>query len=321
MLREPLTFTHVFAMTQQICLRVSLFVLCVCLGGIVLSRPVSAATPKPAPASKPVSVSQPATRASVKKKLEPFAVGIQLCRESEWERALGFFQGQKTQALLELSLPDRVRLFAFLGLIYANLLQPLQSRSAFEKALLLDPCARLPALRSIAPQIRADFRKVQAGFVPACDRQRIEEKRLRELLLQQRKMALLRKLPPGGRALLDPVMRPSKAMHLSAWIVTGVGAATLAAACTFGGLALWDDVQRQQTPYTLEGTKEYLRLAQQATDRALTANVFFGVAGALLFTGFALHVSKWIQEHQASPSSAKISPKTEAGRVVMHGAF
>ncbi len=273
--------------------------------------------PQVPPTSKPsTQTSQAARRAVVAS--DPFAVGVQWSRDSEWEKALQFFLTQKRQSLLELSLPDRVRLFAFLGVIYANLLQSVESRGAFEKALLLDPCARLPLLRSIAPQIRVEFASMRSSFARACAQQ-----------TQEHAQALLRKKNPPRpaerdaqpkKALLDPIMQPSKAMHLSAWIVTAVGGAALAAGCAFGGLALMDDVQRQQTPYTMDGTQQYLRLAQQAQERAWAANVFYGVAGALLFTGFALHVSKWVQESIDAPSH-KREPQPPQPRVVLYGTF
>ncbi|MCK6511553.1 hypothetical protein L6R29_16470 [Myxococcota bacterium] len=256
------------------------------------------------PPLSPKPTTQPTSQ-----KADAFAVGVQHCRDSEWEKALSFFLMQKRRSLLELSLPDRVRLFAFLGVIYANLLQSVESRDAFEKALLLDPCARLPALRSIAPQIRVAFASVQSGFARACARQIQEQAQV--LARKHRPKTPLESNPPPQKALIDPILRPSKAMHLSAWIVTAVGGAALAVGCTFGGLALLDDVQRQQSPYTLDGTQQYLRLAQQAQERAWTANVLYGVAGALLFTGFALHISKWVQESTASSERTLSSPQPQ----------
>ncbi len=151
------------------------------------SKPISQTTP---PLLKPISQTTPSpspkpTTQPTSEKADAFAVGVQHCRDSEWEKALSFFLMQKRQSLLELSLPDRVRLFAFLGVIYANLLQSVESRDAFEKALLLDPCARLPALRSIAPQIRVAFASVQSGFARACARQ-----------IQEQAQALARKHRP-----------------------------------------------------------------------------------------------------------------------------
>jgi tetratricopeptide (TPR) repeat protein len=234
-------------------------------------------------------------------------VGHQYCRSSEWEKALSFFEKQRRERFLQLSTGDRVRLFAYLGVVYANLLQKEQSESAFEKALLLDPCATLPTLNSIAPQIRERFRAMRIEYLRACQMQQREEA---ERIERQKRLASAKKTRP--KALVIPKMTPSKALGISIWVTTGVGSAALVAALTFGGLAWWDQVRQQEQPFTLQGTHDYLSYHRQAQERAWMANLLFGVAGALLFTGFALHLSRSLLAFPATPLSTKKPSATQS---------
>ncbi len=88
---------------------------------------------------------------------------------------------------------------------------------------------------------------------------------------------------------------PSTSIRISAWIAIGLGAGAFGTGCVLGGLALWDELQRNEASYTPEGTVRYLELDGRAKERASAANIMFGVSGVLLFTGFALHISQWIQ--------------------------
>lgn len=235
----------------------------------------------------------------------PLAPGVRLCRKAEWAKARAFFLRLKRTRLLTLPREDRPLLYLFLGLSHIHLLQNKKGKQALESALLLDECTTLPKYLDLSPQIRENFARLQKGFLKLCE---------------QKKLALLKKkLAKKGKKTRRPIKKPtpSQSVGLAAWLVLGSGGLALASAFVSGGLSVSTELQRNELPFTRDGTEKYLVLHQQAEQQALVANVLFVTAGVLLFTGFALQLSQLIQPllppEQVPPG--KVGP-TGAGVVV-----
>lgn len=265
------------------------------------------APPKPKEPVRRPAVVAPAAQAKGFPKT--FAEGIALSRRAEWEKALKQFSTTKQRSLFNLKKSERALLFLYLGLSYIHLLQQQRGVNAFEKALLLDPCIELPKKLDLSPQIRNLFAKTRKPYGPACQRQKAAALRavVRRRAPEQRP-ADRRKTP-----VLPKPPEPSTSIRISAWISLGLGAGAFGTACVLGGLALWDEVQRNDTDFTPEGTVRYLELDGRAKERASAANIMFGVSGVLLFTGFALHISQWIQPLLPPPpkNKTKLKPKAQ----------
>lgn len=226
-------------------------------------------------------------------KQDEFMQGVVFIRRAEWEKALVVLEQVKQKQTFAADLFRRSELLLYLGLSYIHLLQQQRGIRAFQDAFSLNPCIQLPTGLDLSPQIRALFDKTSQPYQNAC---------------QQQKAALARRqdVPPRRQPPSRPIERrstprvhddfkPSRNIRLSAWLVLGTGVVTLSTAFVFGGLALWDEVQRNEQPMTITGTDQYLDFDRRARERATVANIMFGASGILLFTGFALHISQWIQ--------------------------
>jgi hypothetical protein len=261
--------------------------------------------------------SRPTTQAISNKSEEPYAVGFRYCKQAEWEKALEFFIKLKQTDLFRLSQHQRAMLFLYLGLSRIHLLQDTQGIGDFEKALLLDPCVDLPSQLDISPQIQKRFAQIKLPYTEACRRQRLAELQERLATLQP-----LVKVEPNVN--ISPPKRESaqkfdkfaknnklvrhthRGVNLSAWLVLGTGVVTMGAAIVLGGIALTEELKRNEQPYTTQGTLEYLRLDRQLRERIVLANILFVTAGSLIFTGFALHISQLLQP-PIPPSSRPIA--------------
>jgi len=227
-------------------------------------------------------------RKSAKKSyLITFRKGIDFCRQSEWEKAFSFFVKLKKKKRFQLSGDEQAHLYLYLGLIHANLLQKQSSRYAFQQALLLDPCIRLPRDLDLAPQLKQTFLSMRLNYQDSCIR------RIKEALqnkINQKTSKLVGKKP---KKVPEQKRLPSAGVRFAALLSFGSGSILLVSALIAGGLSVWDLNQREAQPYTPYGTSRYLSLQQRASQRAMAANVLFGSAGILLFTGLALHLSQW----------------------------
>lgn len=233
----------------------------------------------------------------------PLFKGVVWSRKAEWSKAKLFFLRVKRLHLLKLPRRDRPLLFLYLGLSYMHLLEKKEGIRALESALLLDECANLPSFLDLSPQIRSLFNRLQRSFIRLCEQKRLNilKKKIKAQISVQAKKPKKKKPTPK--------VQKSRSVRLAAWLTLGTGTVALGTAFVAGGMALVAEVGRNEAAYTAAGTKEYLRLHQVAGQRALISNVLFVSAGVLLFTGFSLHLSQWIQPHvplaNPTPSSKK----------------
>ncbi|TNE47053.1 MAG: hypothetical protein EP343_21110 [Deltaproteobacteria bacterium] len=265
------------------------------------TSPKARATPPP---SKSTQTTKSSPRPAAAKSALPkaFSEGIALSRQAEWEKALSRFTETKQRSLFKLKKSQRALLFLYLGLSYIHLLQQQRGVNAFEKALLLDPCIALPSRLDLSPQIRSLFAKTSKPYGPACERQKASALRSKV----RRRPPPDRRPPDSRGGLVGPKPpEPSTSIRISAWIAIGLGAGAFGTGCVLGGLALWDELQRNEADFSPEGTVRYLELDGRAKERASAANIMFGVSGVLLFTGFALHISQWIQPLLPPPKARK----------------
>ncbi len=265
------------------------------------------------PASKPEhktgnSPLSPSKVGSLPGKTDRFVQGVRESHRAEWSKALKSFHIAKQRMLFRLKKRQRALLFLYLGLSYIHLLQQQRGSNAFEKALLLDACIKLPTTLDLSPQLRALFQKKRRPYRAAC---------LRQKAVNARRVIVRR---PTSRPMVSQpwkpkIPEPSRYIPKVAWGFLGVGVLLLGTASVFGGLALWDEIQRNEQPLTSDGTALYLKLDQQARERAAFANIMFGASGVALFTGFTLHISQWIQPPK---KTLKKTPRRTTSKLFFH---
>lgn len=232
-----------------------------------------------------------------------FARGLRLCRSNDWENAFRVFTAIKKRFLIELPSAQQARLFLFLGISHANLLHPQRSRSAFEKALLLDPCVRLPRDLDLAPQLKAEFLRVREPFRDACLRQRAAR-----ASREQRPNPRTSTQPKSLVMWPDPNPDPSWGLRMASWGLLGSGSLLLVSGLASAGLGMWYASEREEQPRTPAGTERVLELEAMVQQQERFANILYGAGGVLLFTGIVLQLSRWAAPKRWEPVTAP--PKT-----------
>jgi len=236
-------------------------------------------------------------------------------------------QKQKKTTSYRLQSNQRSRLFLYLGLSYIHLLKQKKGTNAFEKALLLNPCIRLPKSLDLSPLIHQQFAQIRKEYQKACLRQK--ELKLRKRMFKLHEKVRKRPLPKRSRQISPFLQRlrerrkrrrqrrrqrrlhrkkQSRHVRLAAWLVLGAGTVTFVSALGVGGLSIKDEALMNALPYTKEGTSRYIELHQRVRRRAILANIFLGVSGTLLFTGFALHISQWVRPRNIPQQPIQSNP-------------
>jgi len=196
------------------------------------------------------------------------ARGVRLIEEMEDAKAVRALQ----RALRVRRNTDQVRakIHLYLGIAHFNLLDKDRARQELKQACKLDPAIKLPP--TTAPKIRELFDSLQPARPP-------EPETTRPAPVERRPPPPKPRPPPVVVAALDQTPRDSGrgAVGWAAWGTAGLAVAAGGAALTAGLLARSANQQAGDVSLT-SGEADVHHEA--ARERALAANVMFGVAGA-----------------------------------------
>jgi len=224
-----------------------------------------------------------------------FNAAVQLYKDGESELALKQLERAKQRTG---NLDQDIAVALYEGLSYADLSQWKQARDAFERALLLDPEAKLPI--KVSPKVERDFEEVRARVRTTLAQNPGTAKTDRPER-QPVKPDLSPALPTAPPAVVSTeAVREHKRIPITPVILAGVGVAAAGVGTVFGlqSRSAVSDARRAQFQ---DETRTQL---EEARSSARIANVLFGAAG-LAATG-AL-VSWWVSrgEGEADQSTGE----------------
>lgn len=226
--------------------------------------------------------------------------GIKLLGEMNDQKALTAF-GQALSHAKD-NPQEQATIQVYMGIAHYNLLKQDEAKQAFRKALTLDPEVALPSM--VSPKIRALFEevraKVKAEAKPAVTPKPEDKPK------------------PAGTPKPRPVQKkkdPRAVYRYSAFALAGLA---LAAGGTGLGMGLWarsleDEAADLSLPYA-EADKKH----NQASTRALLANVMFGVAGAAAVTSAVLFYFGY-RSLERPAASAALVPLPGGGALIQVG--
>jgi tetratricopeptide (TPR) repeat protein len=213
--------------------------------------------------------------------------GIEAYENFEYAEALQLLQAASQKP--ELSRPDQLRILLYLGLVQFTLGERDAAEKAFEAALRMDRKLQLPV--DTSPKIVESFEAVRA------------------------KLPSEPKAKPGPKAKPEPNVRPGPVAEAPApeppgrlwtWVMAGVGGAALVAGGTCGYLAS----ESQQEFKDATWASDAMDAKAEAEDRALAANVLYGLGGAALVTALVLFFVEVddgpTADHEGSPAPSLV---------------
>ncbi|HOX44118.1 MAG TPA: tetratricopeptide repeat protein [Myxococcota bacterium] len=196
--------------------------------------------------------------------------GIEAYENFEYAEALELLQAASRQP--DLSRPDQVRILLYLGLVQFTMGERGLAEQAFEAALRMDRKLQLPA--DTSPKIAEAFEAVRARLP-------LEPKAKPEVGPKPGPTGPDDKPRPGPVAAAPA---PEPAGRVWTWVLAGLGGAALAAGGTCGYLASASQQEFKDATWAADA----MEAKAEAEDRALAANVLYGLGGAALVTALVL---------------------------------
>ena len=207
-----------------------------------------------------------------------FKKGKKLLHDMEDAKAIKAFN----QALEEPGLPvqEKASIYVYIGIAQFNQMKQAKAKAAFKKALETFPDVKLPGQTS--PKIKGVFKEVKAAIKP--------------------------KVAPKPKPKPKPKPRPIKiptepkndraALRWSAWGTLGVAVAAAGTGVAMAVLAKDAEEQAKDTRLTFP---EAEKLHEKGQNRALLANIMFGVAGAAAVTSGVLFYFGYRKRPESAP--------------------
>ena len=222
--------------------------------------------------------------------------GLRLLRDMEDARALEALGRALERAGADERL--KARIYLNMGIAHGNLLKRQAATEAFVKALRADPSITLPPRTS--PKIEALFRRARhevEGARPAAGAGETEP------------VAVTPPPPP-------PPREPSfTRRHLPALAVLGVAGGALITGIVLGALSRSAADRAADIELTYDEATDY---HDQAKQRALGANITFGIAGAAAVASGVLFYLSYRSERRAA---AALVPGPDGAALLLEGRF
>ncbi len=206
--------------------------------------------------------------------------GVEAYENFEYPEALRLLQAAAGRP--GLSHPDQVRILLYLGLVHFTLGDRAPAEEAFEAALRLERELQLPA--DTSPKIAEVFEALRARLPPA-------PKPAPEVKPQPEVEPAPKPGPAAGASAPGPRNR------VWTWVMAGLGGAALAAGGACGYLASASQQEFEDATWASDA----MDARAAAQDRALAANLLYGLGGAALVTALVLFFVEVDDAPEADP--------------------
>jgi len=195
---------------------------------------------------------------------------------------------------------ERATIYLYIGVAQSHLTDYSAAEASFKRSLALDPSAELP--KNTSPKITALLERVRGELRPA------------------KPVATPPQVPPpASTPATVPVEEPRAArrstINWPAWITLGgaVAAGVTGLALGLASRSAWSSAEDKKVSYD-----EAVQHADDASSRAIGADIMFGVAGAAaIASGVLFYLGSW-RKHPDREVSAAVVP-TPSGAMVQIG--
>ena len=229
-----------------------------------------------------------------------FDIGLSLLKRFEYAEAIKAFE--KALDWPGNTRKERATIQLYIGVAQSNVTDYDAAEASFKRALTLDPSVELP--KHTSPKITALLERVRAELRPA-----------KAVAPPPPRVAPT----PASTPATDPVEQPREtqrsAVNWPAWITLGgaVAAGATGLALGLASRSAWSSAEDKKVPY-----EEAVQHADDASSRAIGADIMFGLAGAAaIASGVLFYLGSW-RKHPDREVSAAVVP-TPSGAVVQIG--